>query len=89
MPRVLIPAPYRGPTLGESQVEVEADTVRACIEAVERAHPGFRIFVFEPDGALQRFTKLFRNGDPVPLEALDEPVAADDEIQVMTGVAGG
>ncbi len=86
MPIVKIPPPYRGPTGGLESVEVDAATVRACIEAVDAAHPGFAAQVFGPGGSAHRFVKLFVNGDQaVP----DSAVGPDDEIDVIAAIAGG
>ena len=61
MPLVVIPEAYRGPTQGVSEVEVEGETVRECLEAVEKLHPGFAPLVFDGAGELHRFVKLFIN----------------------------
>ncbi|MBW2312966.1 MAG: MoaD/ThiS family protein [Deltaproteobacteria bacterium] len=86
MPIVLIPPPYRGPTGGQERIEVAANTVRACIEAVEAAHPGFLPQVFAADGEPHKFVKLFVNGDQSPPEA---EVAEGDEVEVLAAIAGG
>jgi molybdopterin converting factor small subunit len=86
MPKVLIPPPYRGPTGGREAVEVDGDTVRACIDAVEAAHPGFASQVFDASGAPHKFVKLFVNGDQAPPEAA---VADGDRVEVIAAIAGG
>ena len=47
MPHVHIPSRYRVPTKGEGRIEVDAGTVRACIEAVEARYPGFQELIFD------------------------------------------
>ena len=86
MPTVLIPPPYRGPTGGLERIEVSAKSVRACIEAVEAAHPGFAAQVFGAGGEPHKFVKLFVNGDQSPPEA---QVAEGDEVEVLAAIAGG
>lgn len=86
MPTVLIPPPYRGPTAGADAVEVDGATVRACMEAVEAAHPGFLSQVFDANGTPHKFVKLFVNGDQA---APETPVAPDDELEVIAAIAGG
>ncbi len=90
MPKVCVPGPYQGPTKGLKEILVEGRTIRECLDAVEAAYPGFAPYIYDggPD-QLQGFTKIFHNGDPVPAEGLDAAVAASDEIQVMTAIAGG
>jgi molybdopterin converting factor small subunit len=86
MATVLIPPPYRGPTGGLESVEVAGASVRACIEAVEAAHPGFAAQVFDASGEPHKFVKLFVNGDPA---APDAPVGDRDEVEVLAAIAGG
>ncbi len=89
MPKVEVPARYRGPTGGLSLIEVDADTVRSCIEAVEAEHPGFRELILDSEGNLRRFVRLFVNGEALDRDAVDAPVADTDRIQVLAAAAGG
>ena len=89
MPKVEVPPRYRGPTGGLSLIEVDAHTVRSCIEAVEAEHPGFRELVLDGDGNLRRFVRLFVNGEALDRDAIDTPVRHADQIQVMAAAAGG
>ncbi len=89
MPKVEVPPRYRGPTGGLSLIEVDADTVRSCIAAVEAEHPGFRELILDGDGNLRRFVRLFVNGEALDRYAVDAPVAAGDRVQVQAAAAGG
>jgi hypothetical protein len=73
VPQVHIPSRYRIPTKGEGRIEVEASTVRACIEAVEARYPGFQELILNPKGELHLFAKLFLNGELLHRNALDTP----------------
>jgi molybdopterin synthase sulfur carrier subunit len=89
MPKVEIPPRYRGPTKGRSQIEVGGDTVRSCIEAVELQYPGFLELVFDADGELRRYVRLFVNDEALDRDAVDAAVAASDRVQILASVAGG
>jgi sulfur carrier protein ThiS len=90
MPVVLIPAPYRGPTKGISEVEVPVGTILSCIEKVEELHPGFMPLVIDANGAVQRFVKLYINQAPIEAEGFATvEVAEDDRLEVLAAVAGG
>ncbi len=89
MSQVEIPPRYRGPTKGCSRIEVDGDTVRACVEAVESQYPGFLELVFDADGDLRRFVRLCVNGDALDRDAADAPVGADDRVQILAAGAGG
>lgn len=89
MPKVVIPPPYRGPTQGADSLEVEGATVGACLEAVERAHPGFLAQVCDASGRVHGFVRIFRNGEKLGGAVLEEPVAEGDEIEILAAIAGG
>ena len=89
MPRVRIPPPYRGPTQGTAELEVEAGTVSGCLDAVERKFPGFLPQVLDEDGNVHRFVKLFKNGQQLKGEALGERLAAGDDLEIVAAIAGG
>jgi len=89
VPKVEVPPRYRGPTGGLAVIEVDADSVRSCIEAVEAEHPGFRELILDGEGNIRRFVRLFVNGDALDRDALDAPVADADHVQFLAAVAGG
>ena len=89
MPKVEVPTRYRGPTNGLGVVEVEAETVRSCIDAVEARHPGFRELILDREGNLRRFVRLFLNGEALEREAVDTPVTENDRVQILAAAAGG
>ena len=89
MPKVEVPPRYRGPTNGVSSLEVEGDTVRACIEAVEAQFPGFSVLIFGVDGNIRRYVRLFLNGDAIDQSAVDSEIAPSDSIQILASAAGG
>lgn len=89
MPSVQIPAAYRGPTRGADCLEVEGATVRACIQAVADAFPGFGEQVFDAGGGVHRFVTLFVNGEEIDRAAIDEPIETSDEVEILAAVAGG
>ncbi|HEY8120979.1 MAG TPA: MoaD/ThiS family protein [Myxococcota bacterium] len=89
MPFVRIPPPYRGPTQGHASVDVDGATVGACLDAVERKHPGFLAQVVDDDGNVHRFVKLFKNGEQVQRDPLRTPLAATDDLEIIAAIAGG
>ena len=89
MPTVTIPPPYQGPTHGVARVEVDGATVESCLRSVGDLYPGFIEMVIDERGVVHRFVKLFVNGDEIDRAALDTPVAAGDEVEILAAVAGG
>jgi molybdopterin converting factor small subunit len=89
MPQVVVPPPYRGPTLGQERIDVAGVTVGECLEAACVRFAGFRELIFDPAGRVQKFVKLFVNGDEIARTALDQPVARADEVEILAAIAGG
>jgi len=91
VPKVEIPPRYRGPTNGIRSLEVEGETVRTCIDAVEAQFPGFGELIFDTDGNIRRYVRLFLNGDALALaqDAVDKPIASSDCVQILACAAGG
>jgi sulfur carrier protein ThiS len=89
MPTVHIPARYRGPTNGASQIEVDGRTVLECIEAVEVRHPGIRELIFDTQGNVRLFARVFVNGDDLGRDAAVAAVDSGDRIEILAAVAGG
>jgi sulfur-carrier protein len=89
MPIVRIPPPYRGPTQGTAEIRVEGGTVLECLEAVERKFPTFLPQVLDDDGNVHRFVKVFKNGTHLTREPLREPLAPDDDLEIIAAIAGG
>jgi len=89
MPVVVVPPPYRGPTRGEAEIRVAGASVRACLDAVEAVHAGFRDQVLDAQGRLHRFVTLFVNGEELPRADFDAPLLADDRLEILAAIAGG
>ncbi len=89
MPHVHVPSRYRIPTKGEGRIEVDAGTVRECIEAVEARYPGFQELILNTKGELHLFSKLFLNGELLDRDSLNTPVSGEDIVAVLAPAAGG
>ena len=89
MPKVRIPPPYRGPTQGTAELNVEGATVLACLEAVERKFATFLPQVLDEEVNIHRFVKLFKNGQQLRAEVLAERLAANDDLEIVAAIAGG
>jgi molybdopterin converting factor small subunit len=89
VPHVEVPSRYRIPTRGEARIEVAGCTVRGCIEEVEASYPGFQELIIDARGELQRFVRLFVNGEQLPRDALETPVTGDDTVAIVASAAGG
>ena len=89
MPQVVVPPPYRGPTLGEVEIPAEGSSVRECLEDVGRRYPGFIEQIFDGGGKVHKFVEVFVNGDELDREEVDRVVGSEDRIEILAAVAGG
>ena len=74
---------------GDVRVEVRGTTVRECIQACADRYPGFGDQVWDGSCAVHRFVKLYVNGDEIDRQAIETPVEASDELEILAAVAGG
>ena len=85
-----IPTPLRTLTGGADEVQLEAASVGAAIEALEAAHPGIRERVLSDEGKVLRFVNIFLNDDDIRfLDGLESPVKDGDAISIVPAIAGG
>ena len=73
----------------QSDVEVEGDTVRAGLDQLMDRYPDLRRVMLDGEGKVRRTHHIFLNGESLPADQLDRPVAADDTVQITTAIAGG
>lgn len=89
MPQIVVPPPYRGPTLGQERIEVAGATVGECVEALCARFADLRELIFDGAGQVHKFVSIFLNGGEIARTALATPVAAGDEVQILAAIAGG
>ena len=86
MPTVILTGSIRQRAGGLGAVEIDGDTVRAAIAALEASHPALRAWVVDERGVLRRHVKLFHRGASV---SLDAPLGPNDELHVVAAISGG
>lgn len=91
MPHTLrIPPALRSLTAGESELLLEAGTVRALIDAAESKHPGLKARICDDAGKVLRFVNLFVNEDDIRmLDGLDTTLEGGDSVSIIPAIAGG
>ncbi len=87
---VLIPAPLRRYTGGQSKVSSGGTTIAELIDQLETTYPGIREKIVEDDGEIRRFVNVFVNGQNVrKLQGASTPVSGGDEVGIVPAMAGG
>jgi molybdopterin synthase sulfur carrier subunit len=89
MAQIRIPPVLRSEAAGNRDVEVDATTVRAALDALVAAYPGLEARVRDGDG-VPTFLNVFVNGDDMRLlQGLDTKIEASTTIRLLPAVAGG
>lgn len=90
MATVYIPTPFRRATANRDRVDVNAPTLGALLDELERVHAGLKGLVRNPAGEVHRHVALYVNGEPVDgPDGLRTPLKDDDEVAIIPALAGG
>ena len=88
--QVRIPSPLRRVTGGKSMAEVNATTLSACLDDLEKQFPGIKERLCDSKGQIQHFVNIYVNGEDVRfLQDLNTPLKSGDEVSIVPAIAGG
>ncbi len=88
--KIIVPTPLRKLTAGANEVSVPPGTVREVIKGLDEVHNGFQERLYDEQGGLRSFLKLFVNqADIRGLGGLEAPVGAGDTLTITMALAGG
>ena len=88
MPVAWIPSLLQSLTSGQAQVEVQGDTVRAVIDALDAAHPGIKARLCTADGGIKPEIAVAVDGE-ITVEGPRAKVDAQSEIHFLPALSGG
>ncbi|MFD1825728.1 MULTISPECIES: MoaD/ThiS family protein [Mumia] len=87
---VRIPTILRTYTKGDSEVNVDGETVAAVIDSLEASFPGIKARVVDETGAIRRFVNVYVGTEDVRFaEGLETSVPAGQQVSIIPAVAGG
>lgn len=90
MTTLKIPSPLRTYTEGQSEIDVQGDTVAEAMEYLLEQHPALRQHLFNEKRELRPFVNLYINQEDIrQLQDLATPVQADDRLMIVPSIAGG
>jgi len=87
MPVAWIPSLMQKLTGGQHQIEVEGETVRQVVEALEVLHPGFKDRIVEDD-RIKTEIAVAVDGEVVA-SGLRAKVGPESEVHFLPALAGG
>ena len=87
---LLIPTALRQFTDGNSEVNVEAATVKEALDALSVRYVDLKKHLFNEAGNLRSFVNVYVNEDDIRQKSgLDTAVKADDTVMLVPSIAGG
>ena len=85
-----VPGPLRAYCAGASQLSIQAHTVRAALEDLERSQPALYRNVCDETGTLRRHLNVFVNSDNMrDLAGVDTTLMPGDVVTILPAVSGG
>jgi sulfur-carrier protein len=87
---VKIPTQLRAAAGGETETEVDGETVQEVLNGLYERFDELRVRISDEDGSLRRFVNVYLAGEDIRfLDGLQTPVADGAELTILPAVAGG
>ena len=71
------------------EIEVGGATIQEGMNALVEGCPDLRTVLFDGQGRLRQAHRLFHNGDMISRDELSRASGPEDEIAILTAIAGG
>ena len=71
------------------KVEVEAERLDHAVARISEMYPTLQAALFDPQGRIRSCYRLFVNGEMVPVSETGRALQDNDQIDILTAVAGG
>jgi molybdopterin converting factor small subunit len=85
-----VPGPLRQYCAGVEEIPMEAYTVRAVLEGLERSHAALYRNVCDETGTVRRHLNVFVNADHVrDRDGIDTTLTPGDVVTILPAVSGG
>lgn len=87
---VIIPAPLREFTDGESEVTANGETVSDVIEDLEDQFPGIKERLTNDEGELREFLNIYMDDEDIRFkESLATEIEENVDLSIIPAIAGG
>ena len=88
--QVYIPTPFRRFTANRERVSVEGGTVRAVLDALDDAYPGFDHLVYDRERRVPAHINIYVNNRAIEeLAGVETELRDGDQMAVIPALAGG
>jgi molybdopterin converting factor small subunit len=90
MPILRIPTPLRSYVNGQTEVNIQGDTVGQALDDLVKNYPALKSHLFNGDGELRPFVNLFLGDENIrELQGVKTPVKENDRLMLVPSIAGG
>lgn len=90
MVSVRIPTPLRKLSADRDELEIEASSVSALIEELDKECPGMKDRLCDESGNVRRFINLYVNNEDIRfLDGADTELKDGDTVSIIPAIAGG
>src|SRR6476620_749292 len=87
---IAIPTPLRQFAAGQSEIQVEAQTVGEALDQLTSTHTELRKHLFNDQNALRNFVNVYVNDEDIRhTDGPNTPVKEGDTILIVPSIAGG
>ncbi len=87
---VRIPTPLRNLTKDQSDIQIEAATIRELLDNIEEQYPGIKDRLMDEHGELRRFVNVYVNEEDIRfLDGIKTDLSSGDKVAIVPAVAGG
>ena len=73
----------------QKTVSVESATVHEGIQRLVKNYPDIKPVLLDSEERVRTVHRLFLNDEMLPHDELTQPTQADDEVRIITAIAGG
>ena len=73
----------------QKNIAINAPTAKDALSELVTLYPQARQVIYDADGKVRQVHQLFLNGKQLRHEELNTPVRNDDQLDILTAIAGG
>jgi molybdopterin converting factor small subunit len=85
-----IPTPLRPYASGQSEIQVQSDTVGGALDELTTLHPALKKHLFTEDGELRTYVNLFLNDEDIrQMQGVNTELKSSDRLMIIPSIAGG
>ena len=90
MPTIEIPTPLRPYTEQQAAVQVDGETVRACLSSLTQKYPSLQKHLRDKKGKLRSFVNIYLGDEDIrSIDNEDTEVEANEVLTIVPSIAGG